>query len=82
MAHIDVYTAGCPLCESAVHQATEAAGDRHEIAVHDLHRDQDAASAARKAGVTTVPAIVVDGGLLGCCRSGGVSRSELDDALA
>lgn len=82
MSRIDVYTAGCPLCEDAVGIARTTAGDTHEVVVHDLRTDESALSRAREAGVASVPAVSVDGQVLACCRSGGVSRQEIEAALA
>jgi glutaredoxin len=77
---IEVFTAGCPVCEPGVALVREAAGG-HEVTVRDLHRDPDAAEQARRYGIKTVPAVVVDGALLGCCRTTGPTREELTAAL-
>lgn len=73
---IDVYTAGCPLCEDAVETARRLATTEQTVTVHDL-RDKDAAERAARLGVRSVPAVVVDGRLAGCCTSGGVSEAGL-----
>ena len=78
---IEVFTAGCPICEPAVELVREAAGADHEVLVRDLRVEGTAAQQARGYGIKTLPAIVVDGSLLGCCRNTGPSREELMAAL-
>jgi glutaredoxin 3 len=78
---IEVFTAGCPICEPAVGLVRESAGEGHEVIVRDLRQDSDAAEAAVGYGIKTVPAVVVDGSLLGCCTNTGPVREELTAAL-
>lgn len=78
---IEVFTAGCPVCESGVRLVREAAGNDHEVTVRDLHQDPGAAEQARGYGIKTVPAVVVDGALLGCCRDTGPTREDLMAAV-
>ena len=60
---IEVFSAGCPLCEDAVHQA----GSLGEVEVVDL-RSAEGAQRAKGYGIARVPAIVVDGRLGECCQ--------------
>jgi glutaredoxin len=76
---IDVYTTGCPLCEEAVTLVRRVACDSCEVEVHDL-TDAAVAERAVALGVRSVPAVVVDGALAGCCRSGGVTEAGLREA--
>jgi len=73
---IDVYTSGCPLCEDAVETARRLATPEQTVTVHDL-RDEATAERAVRLGVRSVPAVVVDGRLAGCCTGGGVSEAGL-----
>ncbi len=73
---IDVYTAGCPLCEDVIGTVRRLAMPEQTVTVHDL-RDEDAAERAARLGVRSVPAVVVDGRLAGCCMGGGVSEAGL-----
>ena len=77
---IEIFTGGCPVCEPGVQLVREAAGADHEVIVRDLHEDPDTAGQARAYGIRTVPAVVVDGSLLGCCRNTGPTREELSAA--
>lgn len=74
---IEIFSAGCPMCETAEAQVRELAGSHQEVVVHDLRTDPAAATQAVEAGVSVVPSIVVDGRLLGCCRNAGPDREEL-----
>ena len=74
---IEIFTAGCPMCDTAEAQVRELAGPHQEVVVHDLRADATAAARAAEQGVTVVPSIVVDGRLLGCCRNAGPDREEL-----
>ncbi len=60
---IEVFSAGCPLCEDAVHQS----GSLGEVEVVDM-RSADGAQRAKQYGISRVPAVVVDGRLGECCR--------------
>lgn len=65
------------MCETAEAQVRELAGPHQEIVVHDLRADESAATRAAEQGVNVVPAVVVDGRLLGCCRNAGPDPEEL-----
>ncbi len=53
--------------------------ERHEIIVRDMHNDK-AAEEAEAYGIRTVPAVVVDGFLLACCKNKGPTLQELHAA--
>ncbi len=40
-----------------------------EMVVHDMNNDKGAAEKAEAFGIRTVPAVVVDGFLLACCKN-------------
>ncbi len=67
------------MCETAEARVRELAGSHQEVVVHDLSADRNAAAVdrAEEYGVNVVPAIVVDGRLLGCCRTPGVDPHQL-----
>lgn len=60
---IEVFSAGCPLCEDAVRQA----GSLGEVEVVDL-RSAEGQQRAQQYGISRVPAVVVDGRLGACCQ--------------
>lgn len=73
---VEIFTAGCPICEEAVATVRRVACDSCEVTVHDLNYDKAARHAA-DLGVRSVPAVVVDGRLAGCCRSGAVTEEGI-----
>lgn len=73
---IEIFTAGCPVCEPVVEQVRELACPSCEVVVHDL-RQPAAAGRARELGVSSVPSVAIDGALAGCCQSRGVDLEVL-----
>lgn len=67
---IEVFSAGCPVCEELVRTVRAEACPSCEVTVHDM---QDAPAAARAAalGVASLPAVAIDGELAGCCADRG-----------
>jgi glutaredoxin len=69
---VEVFTAGCPLCDDAVKLVQSIAGDRCEVQVWDLREGFDTNECREKVqqyGIQRVPAIVVDGKLAQCCSN-------------
>lgn len=75
---VEVFTAGCPICEPTVQLVEELACSDCEVTVYDLR--EQGADQARQYGVTTVPAVVVDGRLAACCDRSGPDRNQLQAA--
>lgn len=73
---IEIFSAECPYCESAVQLVDALKCDSCEVQVLDV-RDESVAKRARALGVTSIPAVVVDSVLADCCRSGGVTTAGL-----
>jgi glutaredoxin 3 len=57
------------------------AGSSHEVVVHDMHQSE-VASKAKHYGVRSVPTIVVDGKLAGCCAGRGPDEHVLRSPFA
>ena len=72
---VEVFTAGCPICEPTVALVRELACPDCEVTVVDLR--EQGVEKARGYGVKTVPAVVVDGRLAACCDQGGPDREQL-----
>jgi hypothetical protein len=66
---IEVFTAGCELCDDVVQQVRAAACDSCEIEVRSTHEKRNA-EAARGYGIERLPAVVIDGQLADCCGGG------------
>lgn len=56
------------------------ASAEHEVTVHDMQQP-DIASRAARYGIRSVPAVVIDGKLAGCCAGRGPDERVLQDAL-
>lgn len=67
---IEVFSAGCPLCEEVVSLINRMASTSCEVEVRDM-RDNEAVTRAKALGIRTVPAVAVDGRLADCCAGRG-----------
>ena len=75
---IEVFSAGCPLCNDTLEMVNRMACPSCEVTVVDM-QDIKGATRARELGVTSVPAVAVNGELAGCCAGRGpdeATRSE------
>ena len=54
---------------------------KHEVVVHDMHKSE-VATKAKSYGIRSVPAVVIDGKLAGCCAGRGPDENVLRSALA
>lgn len=66
---IEVFTAGCALCDDTVALVKRAACPSCDVEVHDM-RHPAAAAKAKQYGVMRAPAVVIDGNLSACCAGG------------
>jgi DNA-binding transcriptional MerR regulator len=73
---VEVFTAGCPLCEPVVEMVQRIACDQCDVTIHSLN-EADGARRAREAGVERVPMVLVDGAPAECCRTGPVTEAGL-----
>jgi glutaredoxin len=76
---IEVFSAGCAVCRETVEMVKRNACPSCEVSVHDM-RDSNVADRARQLGIRSVPAVVIDGKLAGCCAAGGVHEDTLKSA--
>ncbi|MBI4303247.1 MAG: thioredoxin family protein [Chloroflexi bacterium] len=68
--NVEVFTAGCPLCDEAVKMVRDLACEKCEVTVYDLREGcatNECREKAAKYGIHRVPAVVVDGKLVDCC---------------
>lgn len=76
---VEVFSAGCKLCDDTVRLVTRLRGD-HEIIIHDM-RDDATVQRAAAYGVRSVPAVVVDGTLASCCVGNGPQEGTIQRLL-
>ena len=77
---IEIFSAGCATCKETIEMVRKIAGADHEIQIHDMHQ-HDIASRAKQHAVRSVPAVVIDGKLAGCCAGRGPDEHVLREAL-
>ena len=81
MAHtIEVFSAGCPTCKEAIETLKGLAGSQHEVHVRDMQHTETA-TRAKQLGIRSLPAVVIDGKLAGCCAGRGPDELVLREAL-
>ena len=76
MRRIEVFSAGCAVCEETVQLVRSLACSSCEIEVHDMHKPEVAAK-AKGYGIKSVPAVVINVELAGCCSGRGVDVATL-----
>lgn len=62
---VEVFTAGCPLCDETVKLVKELACTSCDVTVYNLN--ENGMDKAKEYGVTSVPTVVVNGKVLDCC---------------
>ncbi len=67
---IEIFSAGCPACADLIAQVKGAACPSCEIDILDM-RKPEVAARARREGIRSVPAVVIDGQLASCCAGRG-----------
>ncbi|MBN4050159.1 thioredoxin family protein [Desulfobulbus sp. AH-315-M07] len=68
---IEIFTAGCPLCEQTEALVAQATCPSCTVIVYDLAKGCETGRChdkAREYGVQALPAVVIDGQLAGCCK--------------
>lgn len=76
---IEIFSAGCPVCEETIAAIRAAACPSCDIEVHDMQNPATAA-AARVLGVTSLPAVAINGRLADCCAGRGPDLDWLRSA--
>lgn len=68
---IEMFTAGCPICEEAVALVKSLVCPSCDLRIYDLREGcatNECRDKTKRYGVTAVPAVAVNGVLLDCCR--------------
>lgn len=79
---IEIFTAGCPVCNPVVQMVKETACDNCEITIYDLVKqceEKTCTDKMRAYGINRVPSIVVNGKLLDCCDRS-ITKQDLKNA--
>lgn len=73
---VEVFSAGCAVCDEAIALFERVACASCEVTVHDM-KDISAARRAKALGIRSVPAVVIDGQLAACCQGRGIDEAIL-----
>ena len=73
---IEIFSAGCPVCEETIALVNRISCPSCEVEVLDM-RQPDVALKAKKYGIQSVPGVVIDGKLADCCVGRGPEESSL-----
>jgi glutaredoxin len=73
---VEIFTAGCPACEDVIALVQRIACASCAVSTLDM-RDREVARRARELGIASVPAVVINGRLAGCCAKGGPEERAL-----
>jgi glutaredoxin len=76
---IEVFSAGCSVCEEAIVMVQRNACQFCEVTVLDM-KDPVVADRAKALGIRSVPAVVIDGKLADCCEGRGPDEATLKAA--
>ncbi len=76
---VEVFSAGCSCCEDVIRTINTAACPSCEVSVLDM-RQPDVAERAKRLGIRSVPAVVINGELAGCCSERGPDLATLKAA--
>ncbi len=74
---IEVFIAGCPICDETVKLVKSVACPSCELHVRDVRMDRAARAKGTEHGLQRVPAVVVDGKVARCCDRRGVDLDAL-----
>ena len=73
---IEVFAAGCAVCDETVAMVKRIACSSCDVEILDMH-DPAVAAKAKNYGVLTVPAVAIDGRLAACCTANGPDEASL-----
>ena len=73
---VEVFSSGCSVCQKTIALVNRIACASCEVTVQDMN-NKNVADRAKKLGIRSVPAVVIDGQLLSCCAGSGVDEQAL-----
>lgn len=76
---VEVFTAGCPLCQGVVDMVQELSCPNCDITYYNISKNEglDLVKAYK---VSAVPSVAVNGALLDCCRRKPITKKDLKAA--
>ena len=76
---VEVFTAGCPVCQGVVKMVNELACSHCDVAIYNLNKNEGV-DETKAYGITALPSVVVNGELLECCKRGPITTQDLKAA--
>lgn len=73
---VEIFSAGCSICEETISLVKSIACESAHIVVHDM-RKASVAQRALQLGVRSLPAVAIDGKLADCCAGRGPGEATL-----
>lgn len=73
---VEIFSAGCPACSNVIEMVNRLACPSCEVSIFDMN-DAEIATRAKDLGISTVPAVVIDGKLADCCANRGPDETSL-----
>jgi len=73
---VEIFSAGCGCCEDTIKLVKSIACPSCDITVLDMKKSE-VAERAKNIGVRSVPSVVIDGKLAGCCAGRGPEEAML-----
>jgi hypothetical protein len=73
---VEVFVAGCPVCEDAINLVNRIACPSCAVSVLDM-KDPRVATRAKGLGIRSLPAVVIGGTLAECCTGSGIDEGML-----
>ena len=63
---IEIFSAGCPVCQDAIDTIKDNTCPSCDVTILDMN-DPSVSGRAKRLGIKSVPAVVIDGQLADCC---------------
>ncbi|MBI1733060.1 MAG: thioredoxin family protein [Gammaproteobacteria bacterium] len=73
---IEIFSAGCPVCEDTIQMVNRIACPSCTVTVLDMN-EPGVAARAKGLGVRSVPTVLIDGKLADCCAGRGPEETAL-----
>ncbi len=73
---IEVFSAGCPVCEETIKMVKQVACPSCEVSTLDM-KNPEVTERAKNLGIRSIPAVVIDGKLADCCAGRGPDEATL-----
>ena len=74
---IEIFTAGCQVCDEQVKLIKEASCPGCEIEVLNVNSSDEAMARSRKYDIKSLPSVAIDGVLADCCSNRGIDMNVL-----